>query len=141
MIKSNIACGLRINIVGQDRIRPKFAKAIKVQLPCETRKIAVLEVKWKDGTSKFLDVLYNKIVTRCGPCCDIWIASIDHVVCFCSIATEKAKLDDARMQIDDNTRNEEIISSRNTVSMTTGNSIDLGKGFIFATNHHVQPYW
>ena len=68
VIKSNIACGLRINIVGQDRIRPKFAKAIKVQLPCETRKVAVLEVKWKDSTCKFLHVLYNEIVTI-----SIWI--------------------------------------------------------------------
>ena len=42
---------------------------------------------------------------------------------------EKAKLDGARMQVDDNTSGEEIVSSRDTVSMTTGNSIDLGNRF------------
>jgi len=82
VIESNIARCLRINIVGQDRIRPKLTKSIKVQLPGETRKVAVLEIKRENSACKFFHVLHDKIVPRCGPSRDLFIASIDHVVGF-----------------------------------------------------------
>jgi len=82
VIETNIARCLRINVVGQDGIRSKLTKTIKVQLPGETRKVAVLKVKRKDSTCKFFDVLYDEIISRRGPSRDLLIASIDHVVGF-----------------------------------------------------------
>ena len=89
VIETNIARCLRINVVGQDGIRSKLTKTIKVQLPGETRKVAVLKVKRKDSTCKFFDVLYDEIISRRGPSRDLLIASIDHVVGFCLGEIEK----------------------------------------------------
>ena len=43
----------------------------------------MLEVKWEYRTCEFLHVLYDEVISRCRPSCDLRIASIDHVVGFC----------------------------------------------------------
>lgn len=82
VIETNIARCLRINVVCQDGIRSKLTKTIKVQLPGETRKVAVLKVKRKNSACKFFHVLYDEIISRRRPSRDLLIASIDHVVGF-----------------------------------------------------------
>lgn len=89
VIETNVGRCLWVHVVGQDGIRPKLAKAIKVQLAGKTRKVAVLEVQWKDSARKFFHVLHDKVISRSGPRCDVWIASIDHMVGF---AQKKGKL-------------------------------------------------
>lgn len=82
VIESNIASRLWVNIVGQDGIRSKLAKSIKIQLTCEARKIAVFEIQRKNGTGKLLHILHDEIIPCNGPSCDVRVASIDHMVGF-----------------------------------------------------------
>jgi len=89
VIKSNEGCSLRIHVVGKDGIRPKFPKAIKVQLPGKTRKVAMLEILGQNITGELFHILNDEIVSRRRPSCDVLIALIDHVVSFCTKDTEK----------------------------------------------------
>jgi len=82
VIKSNEGCSLRIHVVGKDGIRPKFPKAIKVQLPGKTRKVAMLEILGQNITGELFHILNDEIVSRRRPSCDVLIALIDHVVSF-----------------------------------------------------------
>lgn len=82
VVETNVGRCLWVDVVGQDGIRPKLAKAIKVQLAGKTRKVAMLEVQRKDSARKFFHVLHDKVISRRRPRCNVWIASIDHMVGF-----------------------------------------------------------
>jgi hypothetical protein len=67
------------------RIAIPSIRTIKVELPGKARKIGVFEIEREDVASKLFDVLDYKIVSGGGPSGNGGIATVNHVICLCSI--------------------------------------------------------
>jgi hypothetical protein len=48
VIEPYVASRLRVNVRGQNWVRTKLSKAVKVELSGKTAKVGMLKVQWKD---------------------------------------------------------------------------------------------
>jgi hypothetical protein len=70
VIEPYVASRLRVNVRGQNWIRAKLSKAVKVELSSETAKIGMLKVQWKHTLlyqkgERQTKVRNSKVESRC----------------------------------------------------------------------------